>query len=65
MDVSSLFSVFALLSFVGYLALVFLIAWVADQRGQNGALWYLLALFTSPIVAGLLLFIVTSPRRVD
>ena len=43
----------------------FLVAWVAGQRGQNAALWYLLALFTSPIVAGLLLLVITSPRRVD
>jgi ABC-type molybdate transport system permease subunit len=61
-DVSSAFAVVAMFS---YLALVFLVAWVADQRGQNGALWYLLALFTSPIVAGLLLLVITSPRRVD
>ena len=65
MDVSSTFGVIALFSLIGYLGLVFLIAWVADQRGQNGALWFLLALFTSPIVAALLLLIITSPRRVD
>ena len=65
MDVSSAFGVIALFSLVGYLALVFLVAWVAGQRGQNAALWYLLALFTSPIVAWLLLLIITSPRRVD
>jgi hypothetical protein len=58
-------SAFAVITMFSYVALVFLVAWVAGQRGQNAALWYLLALFTSPIVAGLLLLVITSPRRVD
>ncbi|HEV8401826.1 MAG TPA: hypothetical protein VGQ31_02190 [Candidatus Limnocylindrales bacterium] len=65
MDVSDAFSIIMLVSITAYLALAFLIAWIAGDRGQNGALWFLLAVFTSPIVAGLLLLIITSPRRVD
>ncbi len=65
MEVSGTFAIFALVSVIAYLLLVFLIGWVAQQRGQSGPLWFLLALFTSPIVAGLLLLIITSPRRID
>ena len=63
--VADTFSIFVLVALTAYLVLVFLIGWVAQQRGQNGALWFLLAVFTSPIVAGLLLLIITSPRRVE
>ncbi len=65
MTVADTFSIFVLGALTAYLVLVFLIGWVAQQRGQNGALWFLLAVFTSPIVAGLLLLIITSPRRVE
>ena len=65
MNIADTFSILVLVGFTAYLVLVFLIGWVAQQRGQNGALWFLLAVFTSPIVAGLLLLIITSPRRVE
>jgi hypothetical protein len=65
MDASIAFAILAVISLGAYLFLVFLIAWVAQQRGQSGPLWFLLAVFTSPIVAGLLLLIITSPRRIE
>jgi hypothetical protein len=65
MDASIAFAILAVISLGAYLFLVFLIAWVPQQRGQSGPLWFLLAVFTSPIVAGLLLLIITSPRRIE
>jgi hypothetical protein len=64
MNMSPVFGVLALFG-MAYVALCFLIGWAADQRRQSGLLWFLLALFTSPIVAGLLLLIIASPRRFD
>ena len=45
-----------------YLGLAMLVGRVALRRGQNGAGWFVLALVTSPLVAGLLLVLLTPPR---
>jgi RsiW-degrading membrane proteinase PrsW (M82 family) len=65
MDFGDAFTVLALATLTAYVVLVFLVAWVAQQRGQNGPLWFLLAVFASPIIAALLLLIITSPRRTE
>jgi hypothetical protein len=38
---------------------------VADQRGQSGVLWSCWRSSPRSVVAGLLLLIITSPRRID
>jgi hypothetical protein len=50
-----------LLGAIAWPCLAVLVGWVADRRGQNGLGWFVLAVLTSPLVAGLLLVLVT-PR---
>lgn len=61
MDMHDVIYIVFFVSAAAWIGCIFLVGWVADQRGQSGLGWFLLALLTSPIVAGLLLVLLT-PR---
>jgi hypothetical protein len=46
-------------STVLWLSLAVAVGLVAERRGSSGALWFTLAVFTSPVVALILLLILT------
>ena len=56
------FLVLGLFSLLAWLGLAILVGKFATDRGQNGAGWFLLALLTSPLIAGILLILLTPPR---
>lgn len=47
---------------VGWLALCFVIAWAAGQKGRSGVGFFFLSLFLSPLVGGFVLLIVPSRK---
>lgn len=41
---------------LAWVAIAAVVAWLAGQRGHNSGVWFVLALFFSPMLVGLLLF---------
>jgi hypothetical protein len=59
MDVFLPFVVVTGLLWVG---LAMLVGWGAERRGANAALWFAIALVTTPLIGALLLLAVTEAR---
>jgi hypothetical protein len=53
---------FAIVTAVLWVGLAMLVGWGAERRGASGALWFAIALVTTPLIGALLLLAVTGAR---
>jgi phosphoglycerol transferase MdoB-like AlkP superfamily enzyme len=57
-----LFLPFVVVAGLLWFGLAMVVGWGAERRGANGALWFAIAVVTTPLIAALLLLAVTEAR---